>query len=64
MSCSVVASGSVVLHECDTWSEAVGWLDRYLHDGDGGHDIFEIKKDGVTCAKYIIDRTEEYADDE
>jgi hypothetical protein len=60
VSYTIVASGTVVLHECDTWSEAVDWLERYIADGDGGHDLFEIKADGETRARYLIDRTEEY----
>jgi hypothetical protein len=60
---TIVASGTVVLHECDTWSGAIDWLDRYLRDGVGGHDLFQIKADGEVRATYLIDRAEEFDDE-
>jgi hypothetical protein len=64
MTHTIVASGTVVLHECDTWSGAIDWLDRYLRDGDGGHDLFQIKAEGEVRATYLIDRTEEFDDEQ
>lgn len=52
----VLGNGETILHECDSWSEAVGWLERYLNGGDGGYDWFALTRDDEVRAKYMINK--------
>jgi hypothetical protein len=61
--CAVLGEGRVVLYECDLWSEAVEWLRGYTDSDTGGWSWFEISKDGVVQARYVVSREEEMCDD-
>lgn len=55
MRCAVLGEGREVLHECDSWGEAVEWFRRYTERDSGGWAWFALTKDGVTRARFAVE---------